>query len=103
MHDADASGKSVRRVLDDDRLPVENDLSGSRLNDACQNIHQGGLSRSVLTKYRKNFSLVDRERYIIVCSDTGKFLRDMPELYNGFTHLLCIQSRKVIGFSSAIR
>ena len=84
MHHADAAGNGAAGAEMRNFLPLDKDLAAGGRIQAVENVHQGGLSRTVFAHKRKNLALADVKRHVMICQHAGKLHGNMLEGNDGF-------------------
>ena len=83
VHHPDPEFERVARAFDRDRLPVDLDRAGVRLNEAVDDVHQGRLAGAVLPEQPVDLSARDVERDVVVRCQLAEALRDAAEAEDG--------------------
>ena len=84
VHHADIARRGVVGGVEDDLLPVNQDLSGVRLVHAEQHAHERGLPRPVLSEESVHFAAADSYADIVIGHNAGEALCDAAHLNNIF-------------------
>ena len=74
---------AVGRAVDPDGLAVDADLAAVGLQDAVDDVHQGGFSRAVLAGERMDFSRMQIELAATQRADRAKGFGDVGKLQKG--------------------
>ena len=75
-------------VADHDTRAVEEHISRIRLLDASDDLHQGGLTRTVLTQQRNDLSGLHVEAHAAQGVNAWKMLVDAAKLKDRYAHLV---------------
>src|SRR2546429_13154 len=91
MHHNKAPAHSSNPPADVSWLPIDEDLTAVRVNQAVEDVHQRGFARAVLANQGMDFTLVYRKINMIVGDDTRPGFGDV-------VHLLGKRCRTLLGF-----
>jgi hypothetical protein len=96
MHHADAGGDRVTGALDSYRLAVDQDLSLVRLQQSVEDIHQGGLARTVLAEQGVNLPGFDGQVDVVIGDQVAETLGDAAQ-FESQRNLPCAVGDKAAG------
>ncbi len=83
---ADAPGDGIRRALDHDGRPVQEDLAAIGRRQPVEDVHEGRLARAVLAEERVDLARPDLQVDPVVRDDARVGLRDPAHLERGGGH-----------------
>ena len=103
VHHADAEAIGLAGVADVDRLAVDEDLTGVRLVDAHDDIHQSRLARTVFAEQGEDLALMQLEGNIVVGAQAREVLDDPAHLQNNLVVHTFAPLRRVYGSTAQLR
>lgn len=87
VYHGDSKCSCIQHRVDFGLTTVKNDFASIRLINACQYLHESGLSRTVLAEQGMNLSLIYLQRAISKRLHSGKGFAYPSHFYHGFTHI----------------
>ena len=82
VHHADAGGDRLHRRREGRRVAVDDDLTGIRLIDAGEDVHEGRFAGAVLAQQRMDFAGANFEIDVRIGDDAGKMLGDAAQQHD---------------------
>ena len=82
VHHADSGGNGIPGGIHLQTLSVDEDLTGGRLVQAVQLVHQGGFARTVLPQNGMDLALVNRQINSVIGGKAAELLHNIAHFDN---------------------